>query len=123
MMEKEHSDWEFGFWSALTLEILVRAAISNISPALVADGKDWNNILYAVGTDPNQQKFTPKSADISDLLKRAENLFPDFTREMLNFSIAHITKETVNYILARYPLTAWDLPLGFPCFTLYVRFW
>lgn len=91
-MEKEHSDWEFGFWSALTLEILVRAAISNISPALVADGKDWNNILYAVGIDPNQQKFTPKSADISDLLKRAENLFPDFTREMLNFSIAHINK-------------------------------
>lgn len=95
MMEKEYSDWEFGFWSALTLEILVRAAISNISPALVADGKDWNNILYAVGTDPNQQKFTPKSADISDLLKRAETLFPDFTREMLNFSIAHINKRNI----------------------------
>ncbi len=92
MLEKEHADWEFGFWSALSLEILVRASISNISPALIADGKDWNNILYAVGHDPNQQKFTPKSADISDLLKRAENLFPDFTREMLNFSIAHINK-------------------------------
>ncbi len=92
MLEKEHADWEFGFWSALSLEILVRASISNISPALIADGKDWNNILYAVGNDPNQQKFTPKSADISDLLKRAENLFPEFTREMLNFSIAHINK-------------------------------
>jgi hypothetical protein len=92
MLEKDHVDWEFGFWSALTLEILVRASISNISPALVADGKDWNNILYAVGTDPNQQKFSPKSADISDLLKRAENLFSSFTREMLNFSIAHINK-------------------------------
>lgn len=92
MMEKEHSDWEFGFWSALTLEMLVRASISNISPTLVADGKDWNNILYAVGTVPNQQKFTPKSADISDLLKRTENLFPNFTREMLNFCIAHINK-------------------------------
>jgi len=92
MLEKDHSDWEFGFWSALTLEMLVRASISNISPTLVADGKDWNNILYAVGTDPNQQKFSPKSADISDLLKRAENLFSSFTREMLNFSIAHINK-------------------------------
>lgn len=92
MLEKNHSDWEFGFWSALTLEILVRASISNISPVLVADGKDWNNILYAVGTDPNQKKFSPKSADISDLLKRAESLFASFTREMLNFSIAHINK-------------------------------
>lgn len=92
MLEKDHADWEFGFWSALTLEILVRASISNISPALLADGKDWNNILYAVGKDPNQQKFSPKSADISNLLKRAENLFPSFTREMLNFSIGHINK-------------------------------
>jgi hypothetical protein len=92
MLEKDHSEWEFGFWSALTLEILVRASISNISPALVADGKDWNNILYAVGTEPNQQKFSPKSADISNLLKKAENLFSPFTREMLNFSIAHINK-------------------------------
>ena len=92
MMEKDHSDWEFGFWSALALEMLVRASISNISPALVADGKDWNNILYAVGNNPNQQKFTPKSADISELLKRAENLFPDFTIEMLNFSVTHINK-------------------------------
>jgi len=92
MLEKEHTDWEFGFWSALTLEILVRASLANISPALVADGKDWNNILYAIGTDPNQPKFNPKSADISELLKRSENVFPNFTREMLNFSVSHINK-------------------------------
>ncbi|MGX1203535.1 hypothetical protein [Marinobacter sp. MBR-105] len=92
MADKNHSDWEFGFWSALTLEVLVRASIANISPALLADGKDWNNVLYAVGVEPNQQKFTPKSSDISDLLKRAESLFSSFTREMLNFSVAHINK-------------------------------
>ena len=90
MMEKDPSDWEFGFWSALALEMMVRASISNISPVLVADGKDWNSILYAVGREPNQSKFTPKSAVISDLLNRAESLFPDFTREMLNFSISHM---------------------------------
>lgn len=92
MLEKDHTDWEFGFWSALTLEILVRASLANISPALVADGKDWNNILYAIGTDPNQPKFNPKSAEISELLKRSENIFPNFTREMLNFSVSHINK-------------------------------
>lgn len=92
MLEKNHSDWEFGFWSALTLEILVRASISNISPTLVADGKDWNNILYALDKTPNQKKFIAKSADISDLLRRAESLFPDFTTEMLSFSLIHINK-------------------------------
>lgn len=92
MSQKDPSDWEYGFWSALTLEILVRASLANIAPALIADGKDWNNILYAIGVDPNQPKYTPKSANISDLLKRTENIFSDFTREMLNFSIAHINK-------------------------------
>lgn len=57
MLEKDHTDWEFGFWSALTLEILVRTSISAISPALVADGKDWNNILYALDKTPNQKKI------------------------------------------------------------------
>ena len=90
MMEKDPSDWEFGFWSALALEMLVRASISNISPALVADGKDWSSILYAVGKTPNQSKFTPKSAAISDLLNRTESIHTDFTREMLNFSISHM---------------------------------
>lgn len=92
MAEQDPSDWEFGFWSALILEMLVRASISRISPALVADGKDWNSILYAVGTEPNQKKFNPKSAAITELLNRAESIFPDFTREMLNFSISHINK-------------------------------
>ena len=92
MVEKNHTDWEFGFWSALTLEILVRTSISSISPVLVADGKDWNNILYALNKSPNQKRFIAKSADISDLLKRAESLFPDFTTEMLNFSLVHINK-------------------------------
>ena len=92
MHENEHGEWKFGFWSALTLEMLIRAALSSISPSLVADGKDWNNLLYAVGRDPNAQKFTPKSADISDLLKRSESVFPDFTREMLNFCVTHINR-------------------------------
>lgn len=92
MFENEHGDWKFGFWSALTLEMLIRSALSNISPTLVAEGKDWNNLLYAVGHDPNVQKFTPKSADISGLLKRSESVFPDFTREMLNFCVSHINR-------------------------------
>jgi len=92
MLEAEHTDWQFGFWSVLTLEMLIRTAFSNISPVLVADGKDWNNILYAVGKEPIQPKFNPKSADISELLKRAENVFPNLTREMLNFSVTHVNR-------------------------------
>lgn len=92
MLEQERSDWQFGFWSSLTLEILARASLSNISPALVADGKDWNNIYYSLGYNPNATKFIPRSADISELFKRVKNIFPEFTKEMLDFSILHINR-------------------------------
>lgn len=64
MLSKEHCDWQFGFWSVLALEMLIRAALARISPALLADGKEWNNVLFAVGRAPNKTKFTPKSAGI-----------------------------------------------------------
>ena len=64
MLKQERSDWQFGFWSSLTLEILTRASLSNISPALVADGKDWNNIFYVKDFE----------------LKNTNNLYNDSTR-------------------------------------------
>lgn len=116
MAEEDHSSWRYSFWSALTLEILVRASIAKISPALVADGNDWNNILYAVGIQPNQPKFTPKSANITDLLKRAESIFSDFTREMLNFSIAHINKRNSELHSGALPFEGIDSSSWLPMF-------
>lgn len=92
MIAQDDSEWEFGFWSAVTLEILIRAAVSNISPVLVAEGKDWNNILYALNKAPNQKKYNPKSASVSELLKKLESLVPEFTNEMSNFSAAHMNR-------------------------------
>lgn len=92
MMEQERDSWQFGFWSALTLEMLARAALSSISPTLVADNKSWHNIYYAFGYQPNVTKFTPKSVNTGELFARVESIFPTFTREMLNFSIVHINR-------------------------------
>ena len=92
MLEQEKQDWKFGFWSALTLEMLTRAALANISPTLIADGKNWDNILYALGRQPTTAKFSPSSENISVLLGKAESIFPEFTREMLNFSLTHIRR-------------------------------
>lgn len=91
MSNCEAGTWQYGFWSALALEMLVRAALASISPALVADGRDWNNILFAVGQQPTAKKFRPKSADISALLVNAEGIFPAFTDEMLGFALAHMS--------------------------------
>jgi len=92
MLEKDREDWRFGFWSTLTLEMLVRASFSNISPTLVADGKEWNNILYALGKEPNVKRYIPKSVGISDLLGHAGSIFPDFTPELSTFAKMHINR-------------------------------
>lgn len=93
MVEAEsNSDWKYALWSTFTLEMLIRCSISNISPTLIADGKSWYNILYAVGKTPNQKKYIPRSLDIATLLDKAEGLFEGFTLEMQNFCISHIQK-------------------------------
>jgi hypothetical protein len=62
--EQMHSyardDWRFGFWSTLVLEVLARTALANISPTLLADARDWNNLYYALGFTPTATKFIPR---------------------------------------------------------------
>ena len=90
-MQKNDSDeWQFAFWAALSLEFIVKAALANISQALVAEGSDWNNLLYSTGQQPNQKKFVPRTADISGLIRNIETAFPEFTKEMLDFAVAHM---------------------------------
>lgn len=92
MAENDDSEWKFGLWSAFTLEMLVRSSVAAKSPALVADAQDWSNVLYALGIQPKKPKFVPKSASISDLVSRAEELVPDFSREHANFCVSHFAR-------------------------------
>lgn len=92
MAEHEESSWQFGLWSAFTLEMLVRAGVATTSPALMADTQDWNNVLYGLGIAPKKTKFTPRSAGISELVKRLEELCADFAREEANFCVNHFAR-------------------------------
>lgn len=92
MLDHSHSDWRYGFWSALALEMLGRAALSNISPALVANGQSWENIYFALGYQPNVSKFQPKTEDTSKVFIKIKNIFPDFNDEMLSFVSAHLDR-------------------------------
>lgn len=92
MLERPRDNWQFGFWSVLCLEMLVRASVASISPVLIADTKDWNNILFALGKKSSGIKLSPKSIDISEVLTRTASLFPGFTREMVNFCTLHFQR-------------------------------
>ncbi len=92
MYASDASEWQFGFWSGLALEFLIKATLANISPILVADGNDWSNLFYAVGGSPNQKKFVPRTADVSLMLASLEKAFPDFTKEMLDIGAANLNR-------------------------------
>ena len=82
-------DWEFGLWSSLSLEILARAALANISPTLLASGKDWRNINYALGNPSTKKDFKPSSTTLSEVFSMLSELLPDFTKELQNFCALH----------------------------------
>lgn len=92
MTENADSEWQFGLLSALTLEMLVRSAVAMKSPVLVADNQDWANVLYGLGVQPKRAKYVPKSAAANDLVVRAEELIPDFSRELANFCVSHFAR-------------------------------
>jgi len=89
MNEHDATDWQFVLWSSFALEFLGRAALSNVSPVLLADPKNWNNTLHALGYEPTEKKFLPKSIAISLVLSRLGEIYPDFDNELVKFCIGH----------------------------------
>lgn len=85
-------DWQYGLWSSLCLELLVRAALTKISPALVADLSHWHNVYFALGKLPNAKKFIPKSISISDAIKRQSEIDPAFDAELREFCLLHVER-------------------------------
>lgn len=89
-MEASIADqWQFGLWSSLSLELLARAALSNISPVLLADSKNWRNITFALGNAPTAKKFNAISISTKEVLARLTELLPEFTEEMAGFCSKH----------------------------------
>ncbi len=90
MLEKERTDWQFGFFSTLTLEFLGRAALAKFSPTLLARTNDWNNIYYSLGYNPTKSKFVPRSIDIGEVFKRLNEILPEFKNEDQDFCTTHL---------------------------------
>ena len=82
-------DWRFGLWSSLSLELLARAALANISPTLLASGKDWRNVHYALGYPPSKKDFKPNSQLTREIFAILNELLPAFNNESLDFCVLH----------------------------------
>ena len=85
-------DWQFGFWSSLTLELLARAALAHISPTLLANRKDWRNCYHALGHPPTTKGFVPNSVVTGEVLSILSELLPDLTKELHDFCTVHLAR-------------------------------
>jgi hypothetical protein len=86
------NDWQFGFWSSLSLELVARAAIAHVSPTLLANRRDWHNIYHALEHAATAKEFIPTSITNNEVLLILKELLPDFTTELLNFCVHHSTR-------------------------------
>lgn len=92
MLRHPRDGWQFAHWSTLALELLARGALANISPALLADQKDWNNVYYALGHTPNVKKFVPTSIGVAAVFNRLREVLPAFTPDMEDFGVVHMNR-------------------------------
>lgn len=88
----EEKDSPFlGIFCTLGLELIARAAVANVSPALLAESSNANaNILYALGK--KDASFKPKSLAISQVLAICKEIIPDFTDDCLRLSTALVDR-------------------------------
>lgn len=81
-------DWEYGFYSSLSLEFLCRAALAHVSPTLLAEKSNWRNIYHALGYAPTSTKFAPRSATTTHVIGMLAEIVPGFT-ESQDFCAEH----------------------------------
>lgn len=86
----DNDGWDYALWSSLALELLARAALANIHPALLADAERQSaSLISALGFEPVEKKFSPKSIAVTEVFKRLVVLVPDFLAEHESFGVQH----------------------------------
>ncbi len=110
--EQSREDPLFGFWCSLGLELLARAAISHISPTLLADPEDQKNILYALKlkTPPGG----PKSLGIAKVLNLCALLCPNFSEQDRKAALALVNRRNDELhsgsgAFTEYPIKDWSV--------------
>jgi hypothetical protein len=91
MQDTPSDDPEHALWSSFALELLARAALANVSPALLADTpeRNWQHLFHSLGFTPTEPKFSPRSIGIVEVFRRLKEILPDFDNELESFCVAH----------------------------------
>ena len=121
--EEDRERESFGLWAALGLELLARAAVSSVSPLLLADPeRDQKNMLHALGFGSG----SPKSLATAQVLLLCRTLIPEFTDEELKSASTLISRRnnelhTGEAAFASFPTQIW-LPGFYRCCKILAEF-
>jgi|SRR6266566_4520869 len=77
-LEAEREGPLFPFWAILALELLGRATLAKVHPALLADPQQGENILHAFGYGAAKN---PKSVPAKTVFLRCKEIVPNFTEQ------------------------------------------
>lgn len=93
MVAEEEGSFQQGLTAALSLELLARAALANVSPVFLVEGKDsWVQVYQALGY-PSLEARAPQSVSTSAVLQRLATIYPaTFTKEVFG-SCVRITAD------------------------------
>ena len=92
MLEEPADEWQHVLWSTFVLEIIARAALAHVNPALLADSQSWANLYFALGQEPKGKSFIPKSIEFGAVIERLGQIIPEFDETLRGFAIAHLAK-------------------------------
>ncbi len=76
-LEADRNSALFPFWASLALELIGRATLAKIHPALIADPREGNYILHAFGY--GSSKELPKTIGAKTIFLRLQIIIPEFT--------------------------------------------
>lgn len=90
-LDHDRDDARFGLWCTFGMELLARAAVSSVSPTLLAaSDRDHKNLLHVLGRgDP---KVGPRSLESGRVFRMCEVLFPGFTSEHTTSALALLNR-------------------------------
>jgi hypothetical protein len=97
MQECERDDWKVPMWSFMALEFLARASLSHISPTLIAEGKNWDNLYYALGNSPIKSGFIPQSISTKEVFDRLKMVLSQLNPELCGFCYKHVSKRNEEF--------------------------
>ena len=91
MHEQDAGSRDHILYSCISLELMLRASLSRVSPLLLVEtsNTNWSHLFAALGFEPIEKKYVPRSISVSHVIERLAKIYPEFSKEHQDFCKIH----------------------------------